>query len=28
MVICQEQGANDLHLVQLMSVTSHHLLLC
>jgi len=27
MVICLEQGANDLHMVQLMSLPPHHLLL-
>jgi len=27
MVICLEQGANDLHMVQLMSLLPHHLLL-
>ena len=27
MVICLEQGANDLHMVQLMPLTPHHLLL-
>ena len=26
-VICLEQGANDLHMVQLMSLPLHHLLL-
>jgi len=26
-VICQEQGANDLHMVQLMPLSPHHLLL-
>jgi len=27
MVICQEQGAYDLHMVQLMRLPRHHLLL-
>jgi len=27
MVICQEQGTNDLHIVKLMPSQSHHLLL-
>jgi len=27
MVICLERGANDLHMVQLMSMPSHQLLL-
>jgi len=27
MVICLERGANDLHMVQLMPLPSHHLLL-
>jgi len=27
MVICLEQGANDLHMVQLMPLPPHHLLL-
>ena len=27
MVICLEQGANDLHMVQLMLLPYHHLLL-
>ena len=27
MVICLEQGANDLHIVQLMPLVPHHLLL-
>ena len=27
MVTCQEQGANDLDMVQLMPLLSHHLLL-
>ena len=27
MVICQEQGANDLHMIQLMPLPPHHLLL-
>jgi len=27
MVICLEQGANNLHMVQLMPVPPHHLLL-
>jgi len=27
MVICLQQGANNLHLVQLMSLPPHHLLL-
>jgi len=27
MVICLEQGANDLHMVQLMPLSPHHLLL-
>jgi len=27
MVICLEQGANDLHMVQLMPPPPHHLLL-
>jgi len=27
MVICLEPGANDLHMVQLMSLPPHHLLL-
>jgi len=27
MVICLEQGANDLHMVQLMLLPPHHLLL-
>ena len=26
MVICLEQGANDLHMVQLVSLPPHHLL--
>jgi len=26
-VICLEQGANDLHMVQLMPLLPHHLLL-
>jgi len=26
-VICLEQGANDLHVAQLMLLTPHHLLL-
>jgi len=26
-VICPERGANDLHMVQLMSLLPHHLLL-
>jgi len=26
-VICLEQGANDLHMVQLMPLPPHHLLL-
>jgi len=26
-VICLEQGANDLHIIQLMSLPPHHLLL-
>jgi len=26
-VICLERGANDLHMVQLMPLPSHHLLL-
>jgi len=27
MVICLEQGANDLHMAQLMPLPPHHLLL-
>ena len=27
MVVCLERGANDLHMVQLMPLPSHHLLL-
>ena len=27
MVICQQRGANDLHMVQLMPLPPHHLLL-
>ena len=27
MVICLKQGANDMHMVQLMSLPSYHLLL-
>ena len=27
MVVCLEQGANDLHIVQLMPLPHHHLLL-
>jgi len=27
MVICSERGANDLHMVHLMSLPPHHLLL-
>ena len=27
MVVCLEQGANDLHIVQLMPLPPHHLLL-
>jgi len=27
MVICLEQGADDLHMVQLMPLSPHHLLL-
>jgi len=26
MVICRQRGANDLHMVQLMPLTPHHLL--
>jgi len=27
MIICLEEGANDLHMVQLMPLLPHHLLL-
>jgi len=28
MVICLEQGASDLHVVQLMPLPPHHVLFC